>query len=128
MKRILIVEDDEVLAHLCKINLQKNGHVVDVVHDGGLALHKVDAFSPHLIILDIILPNKNGFDILQEIKKSEKHKDIDVIVYSSLSQQEDIDTFSSMGAVASNSKKDVGAHELAEHVHLHINKKQKIIS
>ncbi len=122
MKRVLIVEDNIVLANLCKVNLLKKGYSVDMVHDGNLAIQSVNMFDPHLIVLDIILPNKDGFVILQEIKSHERHKKIDVVVYSSLIQQEDIDTFMNLGALAYYSKQCVGVHELVENVHTHISK------
>jgi DNA-binding response OmpR family regulator len=120
MRRILIVEDDEVIANLCKIHLLKKGHNVAVEHDGKYALQCMEKFIPHVVILDIILPNKNGFDILQEIKNHKKHKDTDVIVYTSLSQPEDRRTFTELGACAYYSKNQIGIHELVEKVDTHI--------
>jgi DNA-binding response OmpR family regulator len=120
MRRILIVEDDAVIANLCKMHLLKKGHDVAVEHDGGYALQCMDKFIPHMVILDIILPNKNGFDILQEIKSHKKHKGTDVIVYTSLSQPEDRKKFTELGASAYYSKNQTGIHELVERVDAHI--------
>jgi len=90
-KTILLVEDNVFLSNLLKLKLEKEGFKVIQVFEGGkvtkefLSTQKVD-----LILLDIILPDKNGFEILKEIKKDPALTKIPVIVLSNLGQEEDI--------------------------------------
>lgn len=69
MANILIIEDHIDLAAGLQTNLQLDGHQVDVCHDGGKAIARVSNCHPQLIILDMMLPNKDGFSILRELRK-----------------------------------------------------------
>ena len=90
-KKILIVEDETFLSNLLKLNLEKEGFKVFQVFSGKdvsknlLIQEKID-----LILLDLILPDKNGFEILEEIKKDPLLSKIPIIVLSNLGQEEDI--------------------------------------
>jgi len=90
-KKILIVEDETFLSNLLKINLEKEGFKVIQIFSGKdvskqlLSQEKVD-----LILLDLILPDKNGFEVLEEIKKDPFLSKIPIIVLSNLGQEEDI--------------------------------------
>ena len=68
-KRILIVEDDVNLSAIVRENLVFEGFEVDVVRDGGAALAKVHDFRPDLIVLDVMLPGMNGFDICTQLRQ-----------------------------------------------------------
>ncbi len=90
-KKILIVEDEIFLSNLLKTTLEKEGFEVVQVFSGKdvskelLVEERID-----LILLDLILPDKNGFEILEEIKKDPLLSKIPVIVLSNLGQEEDI--------------------------------------
>ena len=90
-KTILIVEDEVFLSNLLKLNLEKEGLEVIQVFSGKevtkelLIEKKID-----LILLDLILPDKNGFEILKEIKGDPALSKIPVIILSNLGQEEDI--------------------------------------
>ena len=62
-KRLLMVEDEPIVIELMKFFLNKYGFEVETVSDGALVIKKVEQMNPDLIILDIMLPNVNGFDI-----------------------------------------------------------------
>lgn len=66
--RILLVEDDEELSDLVSEYLSEHGHLVEVIADGALAEDAVRNFSPHLVILDLMLPNKDGLEICKSIR------------------------------------------------------------
>ena len=68
-KRILVVEDDPNLAAIIRENLVFEGFEVEAVNDGALALPRVREFSPDLIVLDIMLPGSNGFEICSELRR-----------------------------------------------------------
>lgn len=96
--KILVVEDDKFLASAYKVKLEKEGNEVVISKDGKEALLALDNFSPNVIVLDLVMPNMDGFDFLKNIKADEKHKNIPVVVASNLGQKEDIDKALELGA------------------------------
>ena len=68
MPKILVVDDERPIAEIIKYNLQKEGFEVQTAYDGDEAVKAVHQMKPELIILDIMLPKKNGFDVLREIR------------------------------------------------------------
>jgi len=70
MARILIIEDNPDLAEGLRVNLELENHVVEVCTDGGQALINIAKLQPDLIILDVLLPNQDGFGILQKMRKN----------------------------------------------------------
>jgi len=68
MPKILVVDDERPIAEIIKYNLQKEGFEVQTAYDGEEALKVVHKLNPELVILDIMLPKKNGFEVLKEIR------------------------------------------------------------
>ncbi len=68
MPKILVVDDERPIAEIIKYNLQKEGFEVQTAYDGEDALKVVHKLNPELVILDIMLPKKNGFEVLKEIR------------------------------------------------------------
>ncbi|WMJ77717.1 MULTISPECIES: response regulator [unclassified Sedimentibacter] len=68
MSNILVVDDERPIAEIIKYNLQKEGFTVQTAYDGEEAIKMVRKINPELIILDIMLPKKNGFEVLREIR------------------------------------------------------------
>jgi len=68
-KKILLVEDDEELADLVSVYLTKNNFMVEMVHDGELAVAKIRQRSPDIVILDVMLPGKNGMEVCREVRQ-----------------------------------------------------------
>lgn len=99
MKKILIVEDDEFLRSLNAKRLEADGYQVVVAIDGQEAIDMIPKELPDLIFLDLLLPNVNGFTVLEKIKADEKTKGIPVVVFSNLGQKEDIDKARGLGAL-----------------------------
>jgi len=118
MKRILIAEDDKFIASAYKLKLTKMGFEVEVVADGQEAVDFLSKSLPDLILLDLVMPNKDGFATLQEIKANDKWKNIPVIVASNLGQKEDVDRAAALGAAGYIVKTTVTISELVEKVKL----------
>jgi DNA-binding response OmpR family regulator len=96
--KILIVEDDKFLRLLLERKLKNENFEVVAAEDGEEALEKIVTEKPDLILLDIILPKKSGFAVLQEINKDENLKRIPVFIISNLGQPEDIERGKNLGA------------------------------
>lgn len=95
---ILLVEDDPFLWSLIQSKLVKEGFAVTVAKDGQSCLDQVKKIHPRLILLDIILPDLNGFTVLEKLKADKETDDIPVIILSNLGQQEDISKGVALGA------------------------------
>ena len=88
-KKILIVEDEPELVKALQIRLQENYKLI-VASDGEEGLKKAKEIVPDLIILDIILPGTDGYQVCQALKRDEKYKHIPVIMLTVKAQQQDI--------------------------------------
>ncbi|ABR50824.1 two component transcriptional regulator, winged helix family [Alkaliphilus metalliredigens QYMF] len=69
-KKILIVEDEKPIADILKFNLEKEGYRIEMAHDGEDALKKVSEFIPDLVLLDVMLPKLDGFQVCRKIRES----------------------------------------------------------
>jgi DNA-binding response OmpR family regulator len=97
---VLLVEDDTFLREICSKKLVKEGYTVYEAVDGSQALEGVEDIVPDIVLLDIILPGIDGFQILHQIKisKNPKVTKIPVIMLSNLGQEDDIKKAMDMGA------------------------------
>ena len=89
-KKILVVEDDEFLMKIYEIKFKQEGHLVIKAVNGEQGVDLAKSEKPDLILLDLILPKKSGFEVLDEIKADPETKDIPIIIISNLGQDEDV--------------------------------------
>jgi len=112
MTKILVAEDDRFIASAYKMKLVKEQFDVELAFDGEEAITKARSFSPDIILLDLIMPKKDGFETLKELKSDPKLKDIPVIVSSNLGQKEDKDKALALGALDYFVKSDISLADL----------------
>ncbi|OHA70003.1 MAG: hypothetical protein A3H01_01705 [Candidatus Wildermuthbacteria bacterium RIFCSPLOWO2_12_FULL_40_9] len=98
MKKILLVEDDPFLIDIYKDKLEESGYAVETVEDGDQVLNKITEARPDLVLLDIILPNVDGWEILRTIRNKPDTKDLKVIILSNLGQKEEVEKGVDLGA------------------------------
>ena len=98
MKKILIVEDDKFLRELIVKKVTSAGNEVPEAIDGEEGVKKIEEEKPDLILLDLILPGIDGFEVLAQIKKKPELSQIPVIILSNLGQKEDIEKGLNLGA------------------------------
>ena len=96
---ILLVEDDTFLADIYKTKFEMEGFHITVAGDGEAGLAQAKKEPPALILLDILLPKKDGFVVLEELKKDDVLKDIPVVMLTNLGQKDDVEKGLKMGAV-----------------------------
>ena len=98
MQKILIIEDDPFLSEMYAAKFNQAGFEVGVAIDGKDGLKKVEEDKPDLILLDIVLPKADGFEVLEKIKNNKELEKIPVILLTNLGQKEDVDKGLKMGA------------------------------
>jgi len=98
--KIIIVEDDKFLGGLVSKKLIDEGCAVRHIESGELAGEAIESDLPDLIFLDLLLPGMSGFDVLANVKKNSKTKDIPVVVLSNLGEREDIKRGLDLGAAS----------------------------
>ncbi len=116
-KKILVAEDDKFLSNAYRVKLTKAGFDVKAAGDGAEALNILQTFIPDLILLDLVMPVKDGFATLEVIKADEKLKMIPVIVASNLGQKEDCDRALKLGAKDFVIKSDLSLDTLIQKIH-----------
>lgn len=115
--RILIAEDEEFLALALKDNLETEGYLVDVAANGDEAVAFVRKNRPSLILLDLLMPKKDGFYVLEEVKKNPEWKLIPIVVLSNLGGDAEIKRAFEMGADDYFVKSQHPIEEVIEKVH-----------
>jgi len=96
---ILLVEDDNFLANIYKTKFEMEGFKISVAMDGETGLKDAIRKKPDLILLDILLPKRDGFSVLEELKKDKNTVNIPVILLTNLGQKDDVEKGLQMGAV-----------------------------
>ena len=89
-KKILAVDDEKHIVRLVEVYLQRAGYEVITAYDGREALEKVKSESPDLIVLDVMMPYMDGFEVLRTLKADETYKDIPVIMLTAKAQDADV--------------------------------------
>lgn len=84
MAKILIVDDDPLYVRVYQLKLAADGHTIETASNGEEALAKIGSFGPDLILLDIMMPKIDGFEVLKRLKGNEITKKIPVIILTNL--------------------------------------------
>lgn len=100
-KKVLIVEDDNDISEMYRIRITASGFIVETAANGQIGIEKMKKFLPDLVLLDIVMPKKDGFDLLEEVRQAsdkEEIKKIPIIVLSNLASPIDIMEGKRLGA------------------------------
>ncbi|MDA3867288.1 MAG: response regulator [Salinivirgaceae bacterium] len=98
-KTVMVVDDSSTSTFLMESFFEENGYDVIIAEDGSKALKKLEATTPDVIFLDLMMPKMSGFDVLSGIKKIESAKEIPVIIISAKTEIEDINQARKLGAI-----------------------------
>ena len=89
-KRILIVDDEEVIRKFLKIHLNKLGYEVTEAEDGQKAIDRIGERKFDLIICDVMMPNKNGWEVIKEVKSNPELNEIPIILLTAKNDEVDM--------------------------------------
>jgi two-component system, OmpR family, alkaline phosphatase synthesis response regulator PhoP len=124
--KILIVEDSEFLARIYKAKLEKLSFKVKLAFDVEKGLKILKTFMPNLIMLDVGLPKKSGFDFLEVVRQDEQMKKVPVIMLTSKGDKDNFDKGMALGATEYLCKSNVSFDEVLEKIGKHIQGKTKL--
>lgn len=118
MQTIIVVEDEEYLRNMYKLKLEIGGYKVIEAEDGETALKLIKSEKPSLVLLDMLIPEKDGFEVLKELKnsKDENIKSIPVVVVSNLADGKDVEEAMKIGALDYIIKSKISPSEVLEKV------------
>lgn len=97
--KILLIEDDPFLSEIYIAKFEEAGFAITVAADGYLGLKKAKEQKPNLLLIDIIMPTMDGFEVLSAMKDDPEIKNIPVVILSNLGEEEDVRKGLSFGAV-----------------------------
>ena len=125
MTRIVVADDDRMFRKVAETTLRRQGYEVAIASDGEEALQLIRSERPDIIVLDLIMPKLQGFDVLQVLKQDTLTSAIPVIVLSSLTQEQDKQEALDLGAVAYFNKTTFSIGELVKQVETTLTKGQE---
>jgi DNA-binding response OmpR family regulator len=114
--KVLIIEDDRYILKMYQLKLSLEGFDVQVAENGKLGVDKVKEFMPDIILLDILMPELDGFQVLEIIKGEATTKDIPVLIMSNLGQEDHIDKGMKLGAMGYVVKSQFSPSQVVEKV------------
>lgn len=116
MQKILFIEDEAVLQKTFEKTLREEGYDVVSALDGASGINLAKSQQPDLILLDLILPKMNGFEVLKKLKEDPETKEIPVIILTNLERMTDIDKVLELGATTYLVKVDYSLEEVVEKI------------
>lgn len=121
--KVLLVDDDEFLLDMYSVKFKEAGFDLDIASSGTEALEKIKHTPYDVILLDIIMPQLDGFEVLQQMKKDNLQGKSIVIILSNLGQKEDIERGMYLGAQDYVIKAHFTPREVVEKIKFHISKR-----
>jgi len=116
-KKILIIEDDNTLAKTLQEFLSKDDLEVIIASNGEMGIKMVEEENPKIIVLDIILPKKDGYEVIKELKKeSSPAKNIPIILLTNLGSFADVEKALKLGATTYLTKTDYSLEDIAKKI------------
>lgn len=115
-KKILLAEDDEMISSMYKTKLEQDGFVVLAALNGADALELAKKEQPDLVLLDVIMPQMDGFSVLEALMKDNKTEDLQVIMLTNLGTDEDQKKGAELGAKDYWVKADLTPSQISEKI------------
>ncbi|KKR15375.1 MAG: hypothetical protein UT42_C0003G0002 [Candidatus Falkowbacteria bacterium GW2011_GWA2_39_24] len=122
MANIIVAEDDKFISHAYRNALELAGHQVHMAGDGDEALQLIAKYKPDLVLLDLVMPGRNGFDTLKEIRVTDQK--LPIIILSNLGQDSDIKQCKKYGISAYLIKSDTSMKEVLHNIRKYLPKKK----
>ncbi len=112
--KIAIVEDDQAISQMYRIKFEAEGYTVDTAENGKLGLELAESMKPDVILLDLMMPEMNGDEMLDKLRKTAWGKSIKVIILTNMGEQEIPEQVKKLGVSAVILKADMTPRQVAE--------------
>jgi DNA-binding response OmpR family regulator len=112
--KIAIIEDDVAIAQMYRIKFESEGYTVSVAENGLLGLKLIEKFAPDIVLLDLMMPEMNGDEMLLAMRASDWGKDVKVIILTNMGEQEAPLTLRELGVSAFIVKANMTPRQVAE--------------
>lgn len=99
-RRVVIADDEPNLVLPLEYMLKREGYEVTVARDGQEALEAIERVHPHLVLLDVMMPRKSGFDVCQMLRADEAHRDLRIMLLTAKGRDDDVAKGLALGADA----------------------------
>lgn len=114
MATIAIIEDDAAISQMYRIKFEAEGYTVETAENGLLGLKLAEAVKPDIILLDLMMPEMNGHDMLVELRKTTWGADMKVVILTNMGEQEVPEGIHDLGVRAFIVKADMTPRQVAE--------------
>lgn len=123
MSKIAIIEDDSAISMMYRIKFEAEGYVVETAENGKLGLELIKEMMPDIVLLDLMMPEMNGDEMLKHLRETEWGKDIKVIILTNMGESEAPESIKSLNIEAFILKANMTPRQVAELVKEHISSK-----
>src|SRR5260370_30703219 len=117
MKKLLIVEDDPIIAHIYRTRLEKENYEVEIAPDGQSGFYRIQEFRPDVVLLDLMLPKMNGVEILKKIRAQPQFVKVPIIVFTNAYVPNMINESFQAGATQVFNKATLTPRQIIEAIH-----------
>lgn len=114
MTKIAIIEDDQAISQMYRIKFETEGFEVETAENGKLGLALAENMKPDIILLDLMMPEMTGDEMLAKMRKTPWGKNIKVVVLTNMGEQEIPETMRDLGVIAIILKADMTPRQVAE--------------
>jgi DNA-binding response OmpR family regulator len=119
-RKIAIIEDDSAIAQMYRIKFESEGYSVETAENGKLGLELIKSMKPDIILLDLMMPEMRGDEMLTVLRTEEWGKDLKVIILTNMGEQEVPETVKELGVSAFILKADMTPRQVADLVKKHL--------
>ncbi len=116
MPKVAIVEDDQAISQMYRIKFEAEGFEVETAENGKLGLELAEKMKPDIILLDLMMPEMTGDEMLQQMRKTDWGKDIRVIILTNMGEQEAPPILKELGVKRFILKAEMTPRQVAEMV------------
>lgn len=120
MTKIVIVEDDQAISQMYRIKFESEGYDVEIAENGKIGLDVIKRVNPAIVLLDVMMPEMNGDEVLEKLRASDWGKEVKVIVLTNMGEQELSPKIREYDVLAVILKADMTPRQVAELVKKHL--------
>lgn len=120
MAKIAIIEDDAAISQMYRIKFEAEGYEVDTAENGKIGLDLLEKMKPDIVLLDLMMPEMNGDEMLAKLRKTSYGKDMKVIILTNMGESEAPENIKSLNVLAFIVKANMTPRQVAELVKKHL--------